>query len=246
MVTRIPQNYPTHKQVRKKKYIKIPKYGPLYAMVKCNGPTTAPIKTPIAVPLDIIGELLSQRFNTPEIYEVVPIDVGHGKFTDPVRLTLENYRKPYAELIDSSFNVAIPGVKPDVKTVTAEPAKKDEPELITEKNKEAEQGTVEETATDAEPEIVEEDSVEEPAQEEETIPTEEAPESAPVEIVSEPNVTVITSEDSENEEDEDADVMAEYDEPVTGVTEVDVIPKTENEETINYTSKNKKKRNRHK
>lgn len=92
------RSYQFQKQVEPKKYIKIPAYAPLYAMRKCHGPTTGPIKTPIPVPISIIGELLTQRTSTPRIYEVVPIDPVHKIYSEPVELTLANYKLPYNEI----------------------------------------------------------------------------------------------------------------------------------------------------
>ena len=258
MVTRIAPGYPTAKKPVRKKYIKIPKYAPLYAMVKCNGPTAAPIKTPIAVPIDIIGELLAQRFNTPEIYEVVPIDIGHGKFTTPVRLTLENYQKSYGELIGSTAPIDYSATETSVTKVAPEPMKITAPERTPEELEQYKQEkfetymaedtdvSVDETpqekgSEDSEPEASVEEPVTDPA------PAVETSEAPLVEIVSEPNVTVIPADEADEVSAEPA-VMAEYDEPeaIASVTEVDVIPKTETEETINYSRTNKKKRNRHK
>ena len=258
MVTRIAPGYPTSKKQVKKKYIKIPKYAPLYAMVKCNGPTTAPIKTPIAVPVEIIGELLAQKFNTPEIYEVVPIDIGHGKYTTPVRLTLENYQKPYGELIGPVPSVEPPVTEQTSDPIVTEPVKESIPEQTPEEIEQYKREKFESYATEDTDVTVDETSQEETTEMPEPEATAscavsttgssenvalivEASEVPPIEVVSEPNVTVIPSEDADV-----ADVMAEYTEPAAGVTEVDVIPKTESEETINYSRTSKKKRNRHK
>ena len=92
------KSYQGHKAKETKKYITIPAYAPLYAMAKCHGPTTGPVKTPIAVPISIIGELLTQRTSTPRIFEVVPIDIVHKKYSKPVELTLANYKLPYNEI----------------------------------------------------------------------------------------------------------------------------------------------------
>ena len=85
-----------------KKYIIIPKYGPLYAMAKCYAPTSGPIKTPIAIPVTIIGELLNQRIATPEIFEVMVIDKKTNKYSDPVKLTKENYMKSYNDIVSET------------------------------------------------------------------------------------------------------------------------------------------------
>lgn len=252
MVTRIATGYPVSKKQVKKKYIKIPKYAPLYAMAKCNGPTTAPIKTPIAIPVEVIGELLAQKFSTPEIYEVVPIDIGQGKYTTPVRLTPENYQKPYGELTGSVASVEPPVAEPVSESAVAEPAKNSAPEPTQEEIEQYKREKFESHATEADVTVDETSneeeatetsdskvSAEEPAVK--AAPEEEASEVLSAEVVSEPNITVIQSEDCNV-----ADVEAEYIEPVTGVTEVDVIPKTETEETINYSHITKKKRNRHK
>ena len=258
MVTRIAPGYPTSKKQVRKKYIKIPKYAPLYAMVKCNGPTTAPIKTPIAVPVEIIGELLAQKFNTPEIYEVVPIDIGHGKYTTPVRLTLENYQKSYGELIGPVTSVEPPVTESASDPIVTEPVKESIPEQTPEEIEQhkrekfesyamedtdvtVDETPQEETTETPEPEVTAEEPVVETTPEEDAALIAEASCAPPIEVVSEPNVTVIPSEEADV-----ADTMAEYTEPAAGVTEVDVIPKTETEETINYSRTSKKKRNRHK
>lgn len=250
MVTRIAPGYPVTKKNVVKKYIKIPKYAPLYAMVKCNGPTTAPIKTPIAVPVEIIGELLAQKFNAPEIYEVVPIDIGHGKYTRPIRLTLENYTKPYSALsaeLESSETV-ITKIMTDKVTDPMADRAKDEIETI----KADKFSTPSEPANEPDDTVNVADSGSELiASQEASIETPKVEDFAVVEenvkedkIAEEPKIIVIPSHD-EDIVTKDSDVtMPEDTEETTPVTEVDVIPKTEVEEP-NHAPSRKKKKNRH-
>ena len=65
-----------------RKYIVIPEYRPLYAMQECYGPTHGPLKQPCLTPLAVIRKLLLQT----------------GKYSEPVRLTLDNYMLPYDEI----------------------------------------------------------------------------------------------------------------------------------------------------
>lgn len=253
MVTRIAPGYPVTKKNVVKKYIKIPKYAPLYAMVKCNGPTTAPIKTPIAVPVEIIGELLAQKFNTPEIYEVIPIDIGHGKYTRPIRLTLENYTKPYSEL-SAELEPSDTKVVDTTATVgTAESANVSTPEPELTKD-EIEALKTDKFATPSDPVDVPENT--EPEIEPVDVPQETAEKTPEIEepiadatiaqALNESDVVVIPSSDTETDNtDNSEETSSEAAEEATPVTEVDVIPKTENVETINYTTSRKKKKNRH-
>lgn len=252
MVTRIAPGYPVTKKNVVKKYIKIPKYAPLYAMVKCNGPTTAPIKTPIAVPVEIIGELLAQKFNTPEIYEVIPIDIGHGKYTRPIRLTLENYTKPYSELSAGLEPSEVKVVDTTATVDTSESANVSTPEPeLTKDEIEALKADKFATPSDpvdvpdnTEPEI-EPEPVVAPQETAEETPEVEEPtiDAAIAEALNESDVVVIPSSDTVTDNSEET--SSEAAEEVTPVTEVDVIPKTENVETINYTASRKKKKNRH-
>ena len=80
------------------KYILIPEYAPLYAMHSCFGPEHGPLTQPTRTPIDVIGGLLMQTGREKvTIYEVIPTDKPKI-FSDPVRLTLENYRLPYEEI----------------------------------------------------------------------------------------------------------------------------------------------------
>ena len=252
MVTRIAPGYPVTKKNVVKKYIKIPKYAPLYAMVKCNGPTTAPIKTPIAVPVEIIGELLAQKFNTPEIYEVIPIDIGHGKYTRPIRLTLENYTKPYSELsaeLEPS-DVKVVNTATTVGTTKSANVSTPKPELTKD---EIEALKADKFATPSDPVDVSENTEPEIESEPVDVPQETAEETPEVEeptvdaaiagALNESDVVVIPSSDTVTDNSEET--SSEAAEEATPVTEVDVIPKTENVETINYTTSRKKKKNRH-
>lgn len=196
-----------------KKFIIVPKYAPLYAMTKICAPTKGPIKTPIAVPLDIIRELLSQRSGTPEIFEVLPVDPGHGKFSKPVRLTLDNYKKPYKEILAAT----------DSEEAVEAPVEKKEEKKV-------------EKAVIPEQPIVE-SPVLEPI-----VEVEETPD--PVHIEADENLTAeepaveadVSEEVAEVEAstEEVVEVTDEFTEPEieTSVMEIDVIPKTEDEESV--------------
>lgn len=81
-----------------RKYIVIPEYRPLYAMQECYGPTHGPLKQPCLTPLAVIRKLLLQTGNESlTIMEVVK-DEKTGKYSEPVRLTLDNYMLPYDEI----------------------------------------------------------------------------------------------------------------------------------------------------
>lgn len=80
------------------KYILIPEYAPLYAMHSCFGPEHGPLTQPTRTPIDVIGGLLMQTGREKvTVYEVIPTNKPKI-FSDPVRLTLENYRLPYDEI----------------------------------------------------------------------------------------------------------------------------------------------------
>ena len=80
------------------KYILIPEYAPLYAMHSCFGPEHGPLSQPTRTPIDVIGGLLQQTGREKvTVYEVIPTDKPKV-FSDPVKLTLENYRLPYEEI----------------------------------------------------------------------------------------------------------------------------------------------------
>lgn len=81
-----------------KKYIMTPDAKPLYAMVKCCGPQMGPLKKPTPTPLEVIKDILMQA-NAPEIYEVIPQNNQLTKYSTPVRLTLDNYKTPYDEIL---------------------------------------------------------------------------------------------------------------------------------------------------
>ena len=208
-----------------KKFIIVPKYAPLYAMTKICAPTKGPIKTPIAVPLDIIRELLSQRSGVPEIFEVLPVDPGHGKFSKPVRLTLDNYKKPYKEILaatESEEAVETPVEKKEEKKVE---------KLV----------------------IPEQPIVEAPVVEP-VVEVEETPAPIHIEAdenlvaSEEPVVEADVSEEVAETETSAEEVIDEFTEPEieTSVMEIDVIPKTETEEVSHDNQNNRKNRkNRH-
>ena len=80
-----------------RKYILIPEYRPLYAMRRCWGQTHGPLTKPCPVPVDVIGELLSQTGNEAVTIYEVKLNPD-GSTTAPIQLTPENYMKPYDEI----------------------------------------------------------------------------------------------------------------------------------------------------
>lgn len=85
-----------------RKYILIPEYRPLYAMRHCWGPSYGPLWKPTLTPVDVIGELLLQTGNEKlSIFEVVKL-ANSNRFSEPVQLSLENYRLPYEEIVARS------------------------------------------------------------------------------------------------------------------------------------------------
>lgn len=114
-----------------KKYILIPEAYPLHALARVFGPRTGPLSTPTPVPVPVIGELLRQTGKEKvTISEVVPRKVEKItgkilKFSEPVRLNLNNYTLPYDEIVgkkpvDPPSNIAKDSgepeseIKPDV------------------------------------------------------------------------------------------------------------------------------------
>ena len=81
-----------------RKYIVIPEYRPLYAMQECYGPTHGPLKQPCLTPLTVIRKLLLQTGNESLTIMEVTKDEKTGKYSEPVRLTLDNYMLPYDEI----------------------------------------------------------------------------------------------------------------------------------------------------
>src|SRR5699024_5449157 len=81
-----------------RKYIVIPEYRPLYAMQECYGPTHGPLKQPCLTPLAVIRKLLLQTGNESLTVMEVIKDEKTGKYSKPVRLTLDNYMLPYDEI----------------------------------------------------------------------------------------------------------------------------------------------------
>lgn len=81
-----------------RKYIVIPEYRPLYAMQECYGPTYGPLKQPCLTPLAVIRKLLMQTGNESLTIMEVTKDEKTGKYSEPVRLTLDNYMLPYDEI----------------------------------------------------------------------------------------------------------------------------------------------------
>lgn len=81
-----------------RKYIVIPEFRPLYAMQECYGPTHGPLKQPCLTPLAVIRKLLLQTGNEALTVMEVTKDEKTGKYSEPVRLTLDNYMLPYDEI----------------------------------------------------------------------------------------------------------------------------------------------------
>ena len=117
-----------------RKYIIVPEYKPLYAMAECWGPTHGPLMEPCIVPIDIIGKLLLQSGKEAvNIYEV-----KKGTSLPPVKLTLDNYRKPYEEIAgitESAPNVVMITPEPEEAVhpveIKSEPKEEKEVELLT-------------------------------------------------------------------------------------------------------------------
>lgn len=258
-VVNISGKYTPHKV--DKKFIIIPKYAPLYAMIKCCGPTQAPIKSPIAVPIEIIGELLSQRSHAPEIFEVLPIDLGHRKYTDPVKLTLANYRKSYQEILaESGKSVSVePPVKDEVEKeeipevtepAVEEPVKVEE--TVTENEEVSVEPVVEPTVEPVtEDEVTENVNLVEEANtdtvdvvnEDETVPEEDAQE-----VVESEEAEELAEEVSQNVDISGLGIEDKADEPEAHVMEMDVIPKDDapsDPETTTNNQQNHKNRKKH-
>ena len=109
-----------------KKYILIPEAYPLYAMARIFGPKTGPLSKPTPTPIPVIGELLRQTGKAKvTIYEVVPVEKEKItgkilKFSEPVRLTPENFALPYEEIVNGKADgapAATAPVAPPVKTI---------------------------------------------------------------------------------------------------------------------------------
>lgn len=95
------------------KYILIPEYRPLYAMRHCFGPTHGPLTKPCPTPVDVIGQLLQQTGKEAvSIYEVKYDTVKQTTTGDPIRLTLENYKMPYDQIVNAK------SVEPESRSVT--------------------------------------------------------------------------------------------------------------------------------
>jgi hypothetical protein len=94
------------------KLITVPSRGTdLFTLRKTFGIKQGPLKTPLAVPVELIGELLNQ-YNYPEVFEVVVESIKKYPteekiYSTPVRLTRENYTQPYHEIAGTSEVIAI-------------------------------------------------------------------------------------------------------------------------------------------
>lgn len=94
-----------------KKYILIPEAYPLHAFGRVYGPSRGPLSVPTPAPIKVIGELLHQTGKEKvTISEVVPMTRNkQGQvltFSEPVRLTLENYTLPYEDILAGKTDAA--------------------------------------------------------------------------------------------------------------------------------------------
>ena len=94
------------------KLITVPSRGTdLFTLRKAFGIKQGPLKTPLAVPVEMIGELLNQ-YNYPEVFEVVVESIKKYPteekiYSTPVRLTRENYTQPYHEIAGTTEVIAV-------------------------------------------------------------------------------------------------------------------------------------------
>ena len=111
-----------------RKYILIPEYAPLWAMQQCFGPPNGPLKQPTLTPVDIIGHLLKQSGREKiTIYEVVKNTTG---FSDPILLTLDNYKLSYEEIVAISSHESIDDIPPVVPDIPAATPELDETDMV--------------------------------------------------------------------------------------------------------------------
>ena len=94
-----------------KKYILIPEAYPLHAFGRVYGPSRGPLRVPTPAPIKVIGELLHQTGKEKvTISEVIPMTRNkQGQvltFSEPVRLTLENYTLPYEDILAGKTDAA--------------------------------------------------------------------------------------------------------------------------------------------
>lgn len=137
-----------------KKYIIIPyDFKPLFALRRKLGPSMGPIKKPILCDIQDIHDLLMQKHgNELRIFEV---ELTNGElrqdYQNPVKLTLENYKLPYAEIYAMEHKVEEEKVpttpQPPVPSPTQppQPPVTEEPELETEEPEAPDPSTEEET-----------------------------------------------------------------------------------------------------
>lgn len=84
-----------------RKFILIPEYRPLHAMVECFGPKHGPLNEPCPTPIAVIGKLLKQKGD--EALTIMEVKKNaDGTTTDPVRLTPENYTLSYDEIVSGA------------------------------------------------------------------------------------------------------------------------------------------------
>lgn len=116
-----------------RKYILIPEYAPLWAMQQCFGPPNGPLKQPTLTPVDIIGHLLKQSGREKiTIYEVVKTATG---FSDPILLTLDNYKLSYEEIVAISSHESIDDIPPIVPDIPAVTPELDETDMVSDDQK---------------------------------------------------------------------------------------------------------------
>lgn len=101
----------------KKKYIITRDAKPMYAMATCCGPQMGPLFTPTPTSDEIIKDILMQK-DGPVLYEVIPENPQLTKYSRPVKLTLENYKLPYNEILGPIL--AAESAKKDVETLEPE------------------------------------------------------------------------------------------------------------------------------
>lgn len=100
------------------KYVVIPGRGVDLFALKKFGIRKGPIKTPLLLPIEVVGELVNQ-YNRPEIFEVVVTSIKKyptesKAFSDPVLLTPENYTKSYYEITGTEKTTIAVDVTPAV------------------------------------------------------------------------------------------------------------------------------------
>ena len=196
-----------------RKYIIIPEYAPLYAFRAAFGPAHGPLTKPTPCPIDVIGKLFLQSGKEKvTIYEVVPEGKG---FSEPIQLTKENYRLPYAEIVERNKKPLADGMLQNM-----DPEEKPQPVMpvIIKTEVPVHHGDTGVSTPEAAKEMLEkmEQAPEMPVEP----AAEEVPETPVVETTSEDEITEPVSEDMVEESVEDV-------KPVEDETPAEVIPSEE-------------------